>query len=201
MSLDNTTALLILDVQNDTVSPGGAFTASGSADHAAAQNLIANINSVAVAARESHASVIHIHFVADPPIDSASYNAPLFEAVASSGGYLRDTWGADPAPGVEPVAGDLVLEKAKMSGFAGTGLGEHLDRLGVRRLVITGALTNMSVEHTARQAADDGYEVIVVSDATSTLNGEWQDAALSYALTFIAKILSAEQVVAVLRES
>jgi nicotinamidase-related amidase len=44
----------------------------------------------------------------------------------------------------------------------------------------------MSIEHTARHAADAGYRVIVVTDGTSTINDEWQNAALNYAMTNVA---------------
>ena len=55
-------------------------------------------------------------------------------------------------------------------------------------VVVVGAWTNMAVEHTVREAADHGYEVTVVSDATSSLSDEWQHAAINYALTNIATI-------------
>ena len=46
----------------------------------------------------------------------------------------------------------------------------------------------MSIEHTARHAADAGYRVVVASDGTSTVNDEWQHAALNYALTNVARV-------------
>lgn len=195
---EKTTALMIMDVQNDTVSPGGAFESSGSTEHAAAQNLIGNLGRLLEAARSAQAPVFHVHFIAEPAVEGATYNAPLFEAVAASGGYLRGSWGAAPPQGVEPAPGEIVLEKNKMSAFAGTGLEEHLQRLGVDQLVIAGALTNMAVEHTARHAADAGYHVVVVSDGTSTLNADWQAAATGHALTMVAQILDTEQSAALL---
>src|SRR5213593_4541842 len=50
---------------------------------------------------------------------------------------------------------------------------------GVETLIITGAWTNMSIEHTARHAADAGYRAVVASDGTSTVDDEWQHAALN----------------------
>ena len=51
----------------------------------------------------------------------------------------------------------------------------------------------------ARHAADAGYQAIVVTDATSTMNDEWQHAALDYALTNIAERVPTEDVVAALQ--
>jgi len=63
-----------------------------------------------------------------------------------------------------------------------------LRNLGVTDVIVVGVWTNMAVEHTARDAADRGYNVTVVADATSSINADWQYAALGYALTNIAVI-------------
>jgi nicotinamidase-related amidase len=68
----------------------------------------------------------------------------------------------------------------------------------VETVVITGAWTNFSIEHTARHAADAGYRAIVVTDGTSTIDDEWQSAALNYALQNIAERVPAKDVVAAL---
>jgi len=44
----------------------------------------------------------------------------------------------------------------------------------------------MAVEHIIRDAADHGYTVTIVEDATSSLSAEWQHTAVNYALTNIA---------------
>jgi nicotinamidase-related amidase len=53
----------------------------------------------------------------------------------------------------------------------------------------------MSIEHTARHGADAGYEVLVVSDGTSTTGDAWQQAALNYAMTNVARVVSTEEAV------
>jgi gluconolactonase len=53
-------------------------------------------------------------------------------------------------------------------------------------VVCCGAWTNWAVEHTCRDAADHGYEVVVVADATATISEAFQRAALDYALTTVA---------------
>jgi len=66
--------------------------------------------------------------------------------------------------------------------------------LGAETLIITGAWTNMSIEHTARHAADAGYRAVVASDGTSTVNDEWQNAALSYAMTNVATVATCAEI-------
>jgi gluconolactonase len=54
----------------------------------------------------------------------------------------------------------------------------------------------MSIEHTARHAADAGYRVVVPSDGTATMSEGWQAAALGYALTQIAEIATCDEITA-----
>ena len=56
----------------------------------------------------------------------------------------------------------------------------------------------MAIEHTARHGADAGYEVVLASDGTSTINEEWQNAALNYALTNVATIATCAEIKAAL---
>jgi gluconolactonase len=52
----------------------------------------------------------------------------------------------------------------------------------------------MSIEHTARHGADAGYEVVVVSDGTSTVDDDWHAAGLNYALTNVGRTATAAEV-------
>ena len=76
-----------------------------------------------------------------------------------------------------------------------------LRNLGVTDLVVVGVWTNMAVEHTVRDAADRGYHVSIVTDATSSISAAWQHAAVSYALTNIVTITDTTAVVAALSHS
>jgi gluconolactonase len=194
-------ALIIQDLQNDVIMPGGAFTASegpGPAEHAKSQKVVANARAIAAAARVAGMPVIHVWYVVDKGAPGLKLNAPLFEAVAS-GALVRGSWGAAPVKGLEPKRGDLVVEKMRMNAFHDTNLDTLLRGFGVDTLVITGAWTNFSIEHTARHAADAGYRAVVVTDGTSTINDEWQDAALNYALQNIAERVPTKDVVAALK--
>ncbi|MCC7024292.1 MAG: cysteine hydrolase [Thermomicrobiales bacterium] len=193
------TALLIVDMQNDNLSPGGAASESGAVEHAREQDVVAHVRALAYAARAAGVPVFHNHFVVEPGAPGVGRNAPLFASISGGGMVVRGTWGATPVAGVEPRLGDFTLERARMSAFNGTQLDILLRNLGVSTVVVCGVWTNMAVEHTARDAADRGYRVVVVSDATSTINAEWQHAALNYALTNIATIATTEQVVAALQ--
>jgi len=187
-------ALIIQDLQNDVIIEGGAFAESGAPAHAKSQKVVENVRRLADAARAAGMPVIHIHYIVEAGAPGLKQNAPLFQGVREANALVRGSWGAAPVDGLEPQEGDHVVEKMRMNGFYDTRLDILLRGLGVETIVITGAWTNMSIEHTARHGADAGYEVLVVSDGTSTTGDEWQHAALNYALTNVGRVVSTEEV-------
>jgi ureidoacrylate peracid hydrolase len=190
-----TTALLIIDMQNDTVHADGAYASFGAAAHATSQNVIANVGTVLGAARAAGVPVFHTRIVVHPVAGLGGDNAPIFRMLAPDT-FKLGSWGAAIVDELTPVDGEVVLDRIRMNAFGGTSLDIMLRNLGVTRLVVVGAWTNMAVEHSVREAADHGYEVTIVSDATSSLSDEWQQAALGYALTNIATIASTTETVA-----
>jgi gluconolactonase len=187
-------ALLIQDMQNDVIIEGGAFADSGAPAHATAQNVVANVADLAAACRAAGVPVIHIWYLVEPGAVGLRQNAPLFQGVKESDGLVRGTWGAAPAEGLEPQDGDHVVEKMRMNGFYETRLDILLRGLGADTILITGAWTNMSIEHTARHGADAGYEVVVASDGTSTISEEWHHAALNYAMNNVGKVATCGEI-------
>ena len=187
-------ALIVQDLQNDVIAEGGAFAESGSPAHAKSQNVVANVASLAQAARRAGMAVIHVHYVVEEGAPGLKLNAPLFQSVAEAKALVRGTWGAAPVEGLEPQADDLVVEKMRMNAFHDTRLDTLLKGLGAETVIIAGAWTNFSVEHTARHAADAGYRAVVLTDGTSTVDDEWQKAGVEYALQNIAERVSCADV-------
>jgi len=190
--------LVIQDMQNDVIIEGGAFADSGAPAHATSQNAVENVKGLAAACRTAGVPVIHVWYVVDQGAPGLKQNAPLFEGVLGANALVRGTWGAAPADGLEPQDGDHIVEKMRMNGFYDTRLDILLRGLGVETLVITGAWTNMSIEHTARHAADAGYRAVVASDGTSTVSDEWQNAALNYAMQNVASVGTCGEIAAAL---
>jgi len=189
------TALIIQDMQNDVIIEGGAFAESGSPEHAKEQNVVANSQRLADACRAKGVPVIHVHYIVEEGAPELKQNAPLFQGVKDANALVRGTWGAAPAEGLEPQAGDFVVEKMRMSGWEGTKLEQLLVGLGVDTVIVTGAWTNMSIEHTARTGADKGYTMIVPEDCCSTMNADWHNAAINFALQNVSTVTSSGEVV------
>ena len=175
-------ALIIQDLQNDVIIDGGAFAESGSPQHARDQNVVENVKGLAAACRSAGVPVMHVWYVVEPGAPGLKLNAPLFQGVKDGNALVRGTWGVAPAEGLEPQDGDFVVEKMRMSAWQGTRLENLLAGLERDTVIVTGAWTNMSIEHTARTGADKGYSMVVVEDGTSTMNADWHRASIEFAL-------------------
>src|SRR6266702_6045193 len=154
-------ALVVQDMQNDVIIEGGAFADSGAPAHAIAQNAVENVKGLAAACRSAGVPVIHVWYIVEAGAPGLKQNAPLFQGVKEANALVRGTWGAAPADGLEPQDGDLVVEKMRMSAWHGTKLETLLAGLGRDTIIVTGAWTNMSIEHTSRTGADKGFFMVV----------------------------------------
>jgi gluconolactonase len=186
--------MIIQDLQNDVIAEGGAFAESGAPEHAKSQRVVENVAGLADTARRAGMPVIHVWYLVEEGSAGLKQNAPLFQGVKEANALVRGSWGAAPVDGLERQPGDFVVEKMRMNAFFDTNLDILLRGLGVETLVITGAWTNMSIEHTARHGADAGYEVVVCDDGCSTVNEDWHRAALSYAMTNVARVATCAEV-------
>jgi biuret amidohydrolase len=104
------------------------------------------------------------------------------EALASTGApalWHRGTFEHEVVASLAPAAGELVIDKNTSSAFNSTGIEWLLRNMEVETLVLAGMATDMCVETTARDAADRGFNVIVVEDATATFFEHHHRAALS----------------------
>lgn len=192
------TALIIQDLQNDVMMDGGAFASSGAPEHARAQNVVANVRRLAEVCRRTGVIVIHVWFVVDEGAPGLTLNAPLFEGVVDNRALVRGTWGAAAVTGLERQPGDFLVEKMRMSAWEGTPLETILKANGRDIIVVTGAWTNMSIEHTARTGADKGYFMVVPEDGCSTMNAEWHNASINYALQNVSLVTKIADVIAAL---
>ena len=89
------------------------------------------------------------------------------------------TWGGEIRREFEPKPGDIVaLEHWGSSGFANTDLDLQLKRHGIHQLIVMGLIAHTCIEATVRYAAELGYEVTMVKDATASYSDDHMHAAL-----------------------
>ena len=187
-------ALIIQDLQNDVIIDDGAFAESGSPDHAREQNVVENVKALAETCRSKGIPVIHVWYIVEEGAPGLKLNAGLFQGVKDTGALVRGSWGAAPAEGLEAQDGDYVVEKMRMSAWQGTRLENLLAGLGRDTIIVTGAWTNMSIEHTSRTGADKGYSMVVPEDGCSTMNADWHNASINYALQNVSTVTDCKSV-------
>ena len=180
--------LIVQDMQNDVMMEGGAWAETGAPEHAKEQNVVENVKRLADACRAAGIPVFHVYYLVEDGAPGLKLNAGLFQGVKETGGLVRGSWGAAPAEGLEPQEGDFVVEKMRMNAWEGTRLEHLMKGLGRDTIIVTGAWTNMSVEHTARTGADKGYYMIVPEDGCSTMNAEWHNASINFALQNVSTV-------------
>ena len=189
-------ALIIQDLQNDVMMDGGAFADTGAPDHAREQNVVANVAALADTCRSKGIPVIHVHYIVEEGAPGLKLNAGLFQGVKDTGSLVRGSWGAAPAEGLEPKDGDFIVEKMRMNAWEGTRLESLLKGFGRDTVIVTGAWTNMSVEHTSRTGADKGYFMVVPEDGCSTMNADWHNASINYALQNVSTVTNCDTIIA-----
>jgi gluconolactonase len=180
--------LIIQDLQNDVMMDGGAFAETGAPEHAKEQNVVENVKALAETCRRKGIPVIHVWYIVEEGAPGLKLNAQLFRGVKDGNALVRGTWGAAPAEGLEAQDGDFVVEKMRMNAWEGTKLELLLAGLGRDTIIVTGAWTNMSVEHTSRTGADKGFFMVVPEDGCSTMNADWHNASINYALPNVSTV-------------
>ena len=107
-------------------------------------------------------------------------------------------WGGEIRPEFVPKAGEIVTaEHWCSSSFANTDLDLQLKKHGIHQLIVIGLIAHTCIEATVRFAAELGYEVTVVRDATADYSDEVMHAALDINIpNYASAIVSAEEIVA-----
>lgn len=174
-----TTAILLIEYQNEFVSEGGALHA-GVAPVMATTGMLANSAMLLAGARAAGALVLHapIAFAQGYPEIPAEPYGILANIVATQA-FRKESWGAEIADSMRPAAGEIIVEgKRGLDCFASTNIDFILRQRGITDLAIAGFLTNCCVESTMRSAYERGYRVATIIDCCATLSEEEQRVAI-----------------------
>lgn len=150
-----TTAVLVVDMQNDFVREGGSLRVP------AAAATVDPIRTLVERAREKGAFVIYTQDW-HPPSDPEFLIWPPHS--------VAGTWGAEIIAELAPQPGEPVVKKTTYDPFFQTELGDLLREKGRENLVVVGTVANICVLHAAGSAALRGLKVIVPKDCVSALN-------------------------------
>jgi nicotinamidase-related amidase len=150
-----TTALIVVDMQNDFVSDGGSLQVPDAQ---------ATVPTIAELVRRFRAAGAHIVFTQDTHRDGDPEFAiwPVHALEGTRGWQIVDA--------LHPLPDDIVLRKPRYDAFYGTPLDHLLRQWGVETLVICGTVANICVHYTAASAALRWYGVVIPRDAISALD-------------------------------
>jgi nicotinamidase-related amidase len=174
------TALLVIDPYNDFISEGGKLW-DRLKTVAQGNDCVPHMLQVLNAARKAELRVFYaLHRQYRPgDYESWKYIAPVQKASWSHKSFEHGTWGGQIRREFEPQPGDIVaLEHWCSSGFANTDLDLQLKKHGIHHLIIIGLIAHTCVEATVRYAAELGYEITMVKDATADYSDVEMRAAL-----------------------
>jgi ureidoacrylate peracid hydrolase len=190
-----TSAIIVIDMQNDFCDPKGACANFG-ADVTSIQKMIPQMQSFFGGARDLGARLIFVQCIHESETDSDVW---LFR----HGGVPRPlcrkgTWGADFC-GVAPQEAEPIIIKHRYSAFIGTRLETVLKTLGIKTLIMTGVGSNVCVESTARDGFMLDYNIVFLSDCTATADPGAHEATLNNMRNHFGTVATSDDVLAVWR--
>jgi ureidoacrylate peracid hydrolase len=190
------TAHVVVDLQNGFMAPGQASAV------ASAIGTVAAVNRISEALRAAGGQVVYLQHTADTAaveswrsfydhFVSPERRAKMIEAF-TPGSYGHRLW-----QGLDVMASDWVVCKSRFSAFiqGSSDLHEKLKARGVDTLIVTGTVTNVCCESTARDAMMLDYKVFFVADGCSSHHPQEQQATLSNMANIFADVVSTDEVV------
>lgn len=168
-----TTALVVIDVQNDFCDPDGVFGRAGN-DLSMMPAMAERTQALVDAARERRMLVAWVRATYDEPVTSAPLSETYNRRGFTGSMCLEGSWGADWYAGVAPhdAPNEPVLTKHRFSAFWDTPLDLLLRSNGIRTVVLAGVVTSGCVESTARDAFFNDYYVVIAEDAVAEASPE-----------------------------
>ena len=176
------TALMIIDMQRDFCSPGGFGEALGN-DITPTKSIIPTVRKVLDAARTKGMKVIHTREGHKPDLsDLEPAKLRRSNSIGKKGPMgrilVRGEYGHDIVDELQPLKGELLIDKPGKGAFYQTTLQRHLKKHGIESLIVCGVTTHVCVHTTIREANDRGYECLMLEDGTAAFDPRDQEAAI-----------------------
>jgi nicotinamidase-related amidase len=179
-TLDPTTALIVVDLQNAVV---GLSTAHPTSD------IVARSAELAEEFRKRALPVVLVN---------ATGGAPGRTERVRAGGVLRTEAAADLVAELGARPGDILISKKTWGAFHNTDLHAELQKRGVTQVVVTGIATSAGVESTARAAHEHGYNVTVATDAVTDMSQDAHDNSVSLVFPRLGETGTTAEIIALL---
>ncbi len=173
MEFSTRPALIIIDVQNGFMSPSGSFDKLGY-DISSYRQIIPALQEVYRRARALNIPIFFSQAVREESgidmLDKVHKILPAkrLERIGRIPLCIRGTWDSDFIPELRPANDDHIVQKRRDSIFQDTELGMWLRALKVDTLIFAGIDTSVCIESSLRDGFNQGWDVILLSDATAS---------------------------------
>ena len=194
MAIDpKSTAVVLIEYQNDFTSEGGALhgAVSGVMEQT---GMLENTRALVEAARAAGATIVHAPITFAPGYGELSEHPyGILKGVVDSTAFVKGEWGAEIVDSLAPQPGDVVVEgKRGLDTFATTNLDFILRARGITTIALGGFLTNCCVESTMRTGYEKGYQVITLSDCVAATSPEEHENAIRFDYPMFSEVMSSD---------
>lgn len=183
------TAVLIVDLQNDFLHPAGAYGRSGTSSPDIAA-LPARIRPLLDTVRQAGGWVVSTQFSLVPGRNGVPFISPHLKTLRpflTTGDFVPGGWGHALVDELQPA--DLTVEKVAYSAFYQTRMEFVLNRAGIKTLMVCGIVTNGGVASTVRDAHVRDFNTITLDDGCAAFSPDTHDTAIK-ALATVGQTMS-----------
>jgi ureidoacrylate peracid hydrolase len=191
------TALIIVDVQNDFCDPDGVFGKLG-ADVSMMPAMADKLRNLLEAARRKDMLILWVRATYDAAVTSNTLAETYHRRGFTQSQCLDGSWGAAWF-GVSPrtAPNEIELSKHRFSPFWDTAIDVFLRSNAIRSVIVTGVVTSGCVDSTARDAFFNDYYVVVAEDCVAEASQDRHEAALRKLAQSFGVVLPAAELIAV----
>ncbi len=198
----NTTAVVLIEYQNDFTSPGGKL-------HDAVKpvmestKMLENTVEMVKEARKAGATIVYVPIQFAPGFNELSRDPyGILKGCKDGQVFEKGSWGAEIVDVLKPQPGDIVVEgKRGLDGFATTNLDFILRSRKIDTIALSGFLTNCCVESTMRTGYELGYNVVTIKDCAATVSEEAQNGAIEHDFPMFSHPMTHHEFVEALTEA
>jgi ureidoacrylate peracid hydrolase len=181
--------LLVVDMQNEFLEEDGAVFF-----HYAAE-IVPNVRRILSACRRTSVPVVFTGHVHEDPAVDGGMTAEWWPEIKRGESLIKGTRGVEIYRELKPLKAEKIIWKHRYSAFYNTDLEITLRGMGITDLIITGVLTNVCCESTARDAFFRDYRIFFLGDATASSEPEFHTAALKNLAYAFAYVTTTDEVV------
>jgi biuret amidohydrolase len=186
-------ALLLLDLQEAICREDGEIGSAGFGAEVTRTGLLPRAARALARARDRDMFVAYSRLAFDSSYTTLTSRAPRLAGIREAGIAQADSAGAAICSEIQPLPGELVVDKCGIDPLIGTPMIASLLSRGITEIALGGVATSHVVESAARHAADLGFEVAVLADLCAAQEKSLHEHAILHTLPFYATVASSEE--------